>query len=279
MRIEKDRPFPYIMGVINSTDDSFYAASRVDGTEQALSAARLMIEGGADIIDIGGESTRPGAEPVDEGIELKRTAPLIRRLNAEFPEQLISCDTYKSAVAAAALDAGAAIINDISGFAFSDGLLGLLAERKPYYVLMHIQGRPSNMQKEPHYDDLIGELTSYFEGKIELLDKAGFPLERIILDPGIGFGKRLEHNLELVKSSGYFKGRFGLPVLIGASRKRMIEDQLKSRGGASSDRLYGSLAVHSAAVIYGADIIRTHDVRQSYEALSLAAEFKLRTPC
>ncbi|NPA25382.1 MAG: dihydropteroate synthase [Deltaproteobacteria bacterium] len=276
---EKDKGLPFfcrgldvdlkerslVMGILNVTPDSFSDGNRFLALDQALAQARKLLDEGADIIDIGGESTRPGAEQVEEQQELDRVIPVIESLRREFPELPLSIDTYKSRVAAAALAAGADIINDISAFNFDPEMAGVAAASGAYACLMHIQGTPREMQKNPTYEDLFNEICAYFETAIGRALEAGMKREKLILDPGIGFGKTLEHNLLLLKHLRDFTG-FGLPLLIGTSRKSFIA---KLTEAPVAERLPGSLATVALALRNGANIARVHDVAATRQAVTV----------
>jgi dihydropteroate synthase len=255
---------PLVMGVVNCTPDSF--AVRFETAADAVSAARRMIDDGADIIDIGGESSRPGSEPVSAEEELARVMPVIEAVRS-FSDIPISIDTTKAAVAQKALTAGVDIINDISALAFDDEMAAVVAQSRCAVVLMHIKGRPKTMQKNPHYDDFINEVTQYFDERLRFAVSHGIELEKIILDVGIGFGKRREDNLALIKHLDRFK-RFGRPLLVGASRKRFIGDLT---GADEDERTPGSVAIAALAVQNGADILRVHDVAETRQAVAMAA--------
>ena len=244
-----------IMGILNVTPDSFSDGGKFDTPEQAAAYAIKMVEDGAHIIDIGGESTRPGAIPVSLDEELNRTAPVIEAIRNQS-DCIISIDTYKSEVAAGALDAGANMVNDISGFTFDEGMAPLVAEKEVPVVIMHIKGTPMDMQKEPNYDHLIREIKEYFTVQIAKAKKAGISNTNIILDPGIGFGKRLEDNFELIRELKQICA-MGYPVLIGPSRKSFIGTALNLP---VTERLEGTLASITAGVMNGARIVRVHDV-------------------
>lgn len=243
------------MGILNVTQDSFSDGGKFDTPEQAATHAIKMIEDGADIIDIGGESTRPGAEPVSLEEELTRTIPVIEAIRKQS-DCVISIDTYKSKVASAALNAGANLVNDISGLTFDVGIAPLVAEKNVPVILMHIKGTPRDMQKEPHYEDLMGEIKDFFTAQIVKAKKAGISNTNIILDPGIGFGKRLEDNFELIRELKQICA-MGYPVLIGPSRKSFIGTALNLP---VTERLEGTLASITAGVMNGARIVRVHDV-------------------
>jgi dihydropteroate synthase len=258
---------PLVMGILNVTPDSFsdgrpYGAST---DEWVLDALRMETEG-ADIIDIGGESTRPGAEPVSEEEEQRRVLPVIKALR-ERSHVPVSIDTYKDKTARAALEAGADIVNDISALRFSPGMAALVAERKVPVILMHMLGTPRDMQTDPHYDDCVGEIAAFFDERIAFCARVGIDKSKLVLDPGIGFGKRLSDNIEILAGLAAFK-RFGLPLLVGASRKSFIR-MLHPGDAPPARRLGGSVAAAAAAVINGADIVRVHDVFETVEALKV----------
>jgi len=255
---------PLVMGVINCTPDSF--AVRFETEDQALDAAREMIRDGADIIDIGGESTRPGSDPVAAETELARVIPVIEKIRS-FSDIPISIDTTKAEVAEKALSAGADIINDISALAFDPGMAGAAAKSGCPVILMHIKGKPRTMQDNPYYDDVIKEVSDYFRTRIDYALAAGIDRDRIILDVGIGFGKRIEDNLKLIKHLGAF-WHLGCPLMVGASRKAFIG---RLTGVETEDRLEGSVAVAAMAVQNGADIVRVHDVAETRQAVAIAA--------
>ena len=246
----------HIMGILNVTPDSFSDGGRYADPEQALARAREMAAAGADIIDIGGESTRPGADPVPEEEELRRTVPLIERLAAELTVP-ISIDTYKSSDARKALEAGASIINDISGLRFSPDMARMAADYEAAVVIMHIKGTPKSMQQDPVYADVVDEVRQYLEESIELAVRAGVDRERIMIDPGIGFGKNLGHNLEILNRLDEFRGA-GRPVVLGTSRKKFIGTVLDIP--VPEDRGYGTAATVALGIARGAAIVRVHDV-------------------
>ena len=257
---------PRIMGIVNVTPDSFSDGGDRLALDDALSAARGMAAAGADILDIGGESTRPGAEPVPEAAEIARVVPVIEAIRAEGIETPISIDTRKAAVAAAALDAGANMVNDVAALSYDSALAGLVAERGVPVCLMHAQGDPATMQKAPRYKDVLFDIFDYLETRIAAAEAAGIDRARIVADPGIGFGKTLQHNLTLMRGLSLYHD-LGVPLLLGASRKRFIG----TVGAApnAKDRLAGSLAVALQAAAQGAQILRVHDVAETRQALNL----------
>ncbi len=257
---------PLLMGILNVTPDSFSDGGRFNTTDQALVRAMEMVEQGADIIDIGGESTRPGAAKVTAQEEIKRVVPIIEALSkkTDIP---ISIDTYKSQVAQKSLEAGASIVNDISGLRFDPEMAAVAAKFKAGLVLMHIKGTPENMQQDPQYGDLLGEIKTYLKDSIQVALDAGVERSAIAIDPGIGFGKTVEHNLSLIKNLAYFKD-LDCPMVIGASRKSFIGKL--NNDIPATERLPGSLAAAVLAVQKGAKIIRCHDVTETKQALNIA---------
>jgi dihydropteroate synthase len=246
----------HVMGILNATPDSFSDGGRFAAADRALAHAREMASGGADVIDIGGESTRPGASPVPEDEELRRIIPLIERLSAELPLP-ISVDTYKSSVAKKALQAGASIVNDISGLRFSPDMAKVAAEYGAGVVIMHIKGTPRNMQQDPVYADVVGEIMAYLEEGIELAVRAGVDREKVMIDPGIGFGKTLEHNLTVLNRLDEFRA-LGRPIVLGASRKKFIGTVLNVP--VPEERAFGTAATVALGIERGASIVRVHDV-------------------
>ncbi len=271
----------HVMGILNVTPDSFSDGGQYADAERALVHAREMAAAGADIIDIGGESTRPGAEPVPEEEELRRIIPLIERLSAELPVPL-SVDTYKSSVAEKALKAGAAIVNDISGLRFSPDMAKVASDYGAAVVIMHIKGTPRNMQQDPVYADIVGEIMEYLEEGIGIAVQAGVNQEKIMIDPGIGFGKNLTHNLTLLNRLDEFK-MLGRPILLGTSRKKFIGTILDIP--AAEQRVDGTAATVALAIAKGASIVRVHDVarmkqvaRMTDAILRTNSSHKIRTP-
>jgi len=254
-----------IMAVLNVTPDSFYDGGRRLEVEQAVADGIELAAAGADVIDIGGESTRPGARPVPEEEELERVLPVVRGLRRSLSIP-ISIDTYKSRVARAALREGADIVNDISALRFDAEMASLIAQEKVPVVLMHMQGTPRTMQAEPRYDDVVREVGDFLAAQVRYAVERGVERERIIVDPGIGFGKTVDHNLALLRGLPALTG-LGLPLLVGASRKTFIG---KILGADPEERLEGSLAAAVAAVLAGANMIRTHDARATLRAVRIA---------
>ena len=255
----------WIMGIVNVTPDSFYDGGlHFDPVEAVEHGLRLAAEG-ADILDVGGESSRPGSDPVSLGEELKRVLPVVSGLRRRTPV-LLSVDTTKPEVAEAALDAGADIVNDISA-GLDPRMARLAARHGAGFVLMHMKGMPKTMQAAPHYDDVIGEVRAFFTERLESAKAFGLDAESIVLDPGLGFGKRLEDNLALIDGLGAF-APLGRPLLVGASRKAFIGKILDAPS--ADDRLEGSIAAAVMAVARGAHILRVHDVRAVRRAAQVA---------
>ncbi|WP_107850530.1 dihydropteroate synthase [Oceanimonas marisflavi] len=256
-----DLSTPQVMGVLNITPDSFSDGGRFHGQDAALRHALQMVADGATIIDVGGESTRPGADEVAERQELERVVPVIERLRTEL-DCWISVDTSKATVMAEAVKAGADLINDIRALREPDALK-VAAASGAAVCLMHMQGQPRTMQQAPDYDDVVADVARFLEERLDACEAAGIARERICLDPGYGFGKSLEHNYELLGRIGELH-RLGLPLLAGMSRKSMI-GQLLDRE--VNERLAGTLAAHLFAVAQGAQIVRVHDVKEMVDAL------------
>jgi len=246
----------HIMGILNVTPDSFSDGGLYSTTGGALAHAREMASSGADIIDIGGESTRPGAEPVSAEEELRRIIPVIKQLSTELPVP-ISVDTYKASVAEKALAAGASIVNDISGLRFSPDMAKIVANYGAALVIMHTKGTPRSMQVNPVYTDIISEITDYLDGSIEIAMREGVDREKVMIDPGIGFGKNLTHNLTLLKRLDEFRV-LGRPILIGPSRKKFIGTVLDI--SEPEKRVDGTAAAVALAIAKGARVVRVHDV-------------------
>jgi len=253
-----------IMGVLNVTPDSFSDGGLYADAGIAVNQAKEMVAQGADIIDIGGESSRPGSDPVPMDEELRRVLPVIKRL-AQESDVPISIDTYKSTVAEHALKAGAHIVNDISGLNFDPNMAKVAADYGAPVILMHIQGTPKNMQISPKYHSLISEIISYLRNSIEHAETVGVSPEKIIIDPGIGFGKTMEHNLEIIRRLKEFRC-LGKPILIGTSRKSFIGKILDLP---VEERVEGTLATVVASIINGADILRVHDIKQVQRAVRM----------
>lgn len=259
-----------LMGVLNVTPDSFSDGGFFYDKEKAIAHGLRMVEEGADIIDIGGESTRPGSKPLELKEELRRVLPVIESLSKEV-DVPISIDTYKSTVAQRAIGAGAEIINDITGLHFDPDLAQIAAKEDAPLVLMHIRGTPETMQKDVHYDSLFSEILQYLKDSIQRAESAGLDPRQIIIDPGIGFGKTIQDNLLIIKNLFEFR-ILGKPILLGTSRKSFIGKILNTEAG---DRLEGTLSSIAIGVLNGAHIIRSHDVLQAKKAIAVADAIKM----
>jgi dihydropteroate synthase len=253
------------MGILNITPDSFSDGGLYLDNHKAIEQGLKMIDEGADILDVGGESTRPGSDPTPGEVELKRILPVISGIK-KHSDVLISVDTMKSGVARAALDEGVDIINDISALRNDPGMLELVLEKEAPVILMHMKGTPKTMQVKPHYDDVLAELHSFFEKRITWAINNGMNREKIIIDPGIGFGKRLQDNLTLIRNLNSFR-TLDQPILIGVSRKAFIG---KTLGLPSNERVEGSIASAVISVLQGAHILRVHDVAATKRAVVMA---------
>ena len=251
-----------IMGILNVTPDSFYEGGKYSSVESALERAREMVEEGADIIDVGGESSRPGSLPVSKDEELSRILPVIKAISDEL-DVPISVDTYRAEVAEEAIKAGAGMVNDITAMGGDESMAEVVSEHGVPICLMHMKGTPQNMQKNPHYDDTMAEITKFLHERAEYAMAKGIDEKNIILDPGIGFGKRtgegIEDNCEIIARLAELKS-LGFPVLVGASRKTFIGNLSNTR---VEERLEGSLGAEAMAIANGADILRVHDVKET----------------
>ena len=255
---------PQVMGIVNATPDSFSDGGSYADAAGAAEAGAVMASQGAAIIDVGGESTRPGAKEVWEGDEIERVLPIVKQLAAGGTA--VSIDTRKSGVMSAAIGAGAALVNDVSALSWDPQSAGIVAAAGVPVVLMHHQGDPATMQDAPRYDDVLAEVYGWLEERIEAAEMAGIEREKILVDPGIGFGKTVAHNLELMNGLALFHG-LGCPIIIGASRKRMIG--ALSGEVPADQRLPGSLALALKAVEQGAQIVRVHDIPETVQALKV----------
>jgi dihydropteroate synthase len=264
--VDVDLSQPVVMGVVNVTPDSFSDGGRFAETDDAVAHGIRLAAEGAAILDIGGESTRPGAEPVPEEEELRRVVPVIEDLTREHVP--ISIDTRKLAVAAAALDAGAAIVNDVSAFRSAPELAGLVADRDATCCLMHMLGEPRTMQRDPRYGDVVSDVRAFLEERLAFAVAEGIPEQRVWLDPGIGFGKTLQHNLELLRRLDELVA-IGRPLVVGTSRKSFLGTLAGGRDEAQ--RLPGTIATNVLALERGAAIFRVHDVLPVVDALAIAA--------
>jgi dihydropteroate synthase len=262
-----------VMGIVNVTPDSFSDGGRFLDPDAAVAQGIALAGQGADVLDVGGESTRPGAAPVPADEELRRVIPVVERLAATTSVP-ISVDTTKAAVARAAIDAGASVVNDVSAGRLDPDILGVAAEAGAGYVVMHMQGEPRTMQAEPHYDDVVAEVGAFLADRVGAARAAGVEEGAIAADPGIGFGKTVEHNLRLLAGLPAIADRVGVPVMVGASRKTFVGKVLARAGAASGDlpvdqREEGTLATVVWAVERGASIVRVHDVLPAVRAVRL----------
>lgn len=258
-----DTATPRVMGILNLTGDSFYEGSRIENQSELLRAAETMLSEGASILDVGAMSSRPGALMPEESAELEKIKWGVQILMQNFPDAIVSVDTLRSSVARAGLEAGASIINDISGGDYDPHMMTAVAAYGAPFILMHMKGLPENMQQKAAYDDVVLEVMRYFSRKIHAARSAG--IRDIILDPGFGFGKTADHNFEILRQFEVF-GIWDLPVLAGISRKSMI---WKTLGTDPAGALNGSTALHMVALQKGARILRVHDVREAMECISL----------
>lgn len=261
---------PFVVGILNVTPDSFSDGGWFYDSQAAVEAGCQMADEGADVIDIGGESTRPGSAAVSADEQIRRTQPVIAELARRFGSDgpAISIDTRLAAVAQAALDAGATVVNDISALRDDAEMAGLIADRGAGAILMHMKGTPADMQVSPVYADVVGEIRGFLAERVETAVRAGIPRERIIADPGIGFGKTTEHNLEIIRRVREFRS-LGVPVMIGPSRKRFIGQILGIEKPA--DRLMGTIAVVAAVALAGVEMVRVHDVREARQVMDMCA--------
>ncbi len=261
-----DLSTPVIMGILNATPDSFYTQGKDSDTDGLLRNAEKMLEEGATILDVGGASTRPGAELISADEELKRILPAVEAINKRFPEAWLSVDTYNAATAKESVAAGAAIINDVSAGSLDDNMLQTVAELKVPYIAMHMRGTPQTMQNDPRYDDVVFEVRNYLRKTVDACTELG--ITDIIIDPGFGFGKTKEHNFALLSQLHTFR-MLGKPILAGISRKGMI---WKTLGTTPEEALNGTTALHMVALQQGANILRVHDVKEAVEVVKLWGE-------
>ena len=254
---------PIIMGIINLSPDSFYDGGVYSNNEKIITQTKKMLDEGAAIIDIGGQSSRPGAKQIDPKKELSIVLPAIKLLKNRFPNIMISIDTFWSEVAKECVNKGANIINDISAGEIDKNMFNIVSELQVPYIMMHMQGRPKNMQNNPHYKNIIQEIQNFFNKKISELQNKGF--NNIIIDPGIGFGKSITHNYKLINNIQSLK-ELGFPVLIGASRKSMIYNVLNIE---AQEALNGTTVINTLALENGANILRVHDVKEAIECVKI----------
>ena len=259
-----------VMGIVNVTPDSFSDGGKFFSPQDAISHASKLIDQGADIIDIGGESTRPGAEQISESEELNRVIPVIEKIRDENPKKLISIDTTKASVAKHAVEVGADIINDVSGLSFDNNMKNTVASLNIPVIIMHMKGNPRNMQLNPKYKDIIYEILDFFKKKIKIAIQSGINHKMIILDPGIGFGKTVQHNFELLSRLNELNV-LELPIMIGPSRKSFIGITLDLP---PDDRIEGTAAAVSAGVMNGASIVRVHDVKSMKRVVKIIDEIR-----
>lgn len=257
---------PLVMGILNITPDSFFDGGNYNNEKAQIEQVKIMLEQGADIIDIGAMSTRPGAKNFTEQEEINRIKPVLKKLLKKFPDTIFSVDTYRSEVAKISADNGVHIINDISGGEIDKNMFKTIAKLNIPYILMHMQGTPQNMQKNPVYNNVVEDVYNYLSEKIIELNNLGF--EKIILDPGFGFGKTVQHNYKLLKELKYFK-KMNLPILVGVSRKSMINKVL---GTIPAEALNGTTVLNTIALLNGANILRVHDVKEAKQAIKIVKQ-------
>ena len=259
---------PKIMGILNVTPDSFFDGGKYNSSDKILKQVEKMVVSGADIIDVGGYSSRPGASDISIDEELKRVIPVIKLIRKKFPNSLISIDTFRSKVANESIITGANIINDISGGSLDPEMFNTVAKLKVPYILMHMKGNPRNMMKNSNYSDITYEISKYFSEKIELAKTKG--INDLIIDPGFGFSKTTEQNYELLNNLDFLK-QFQKPILVGVSRKSMIYTILNSK---PENALNGTSILHTISLLKGANILRTHDVREACECVKIINQLK-----
>ncbi len=263
-----DLSTPVIMGILNITPDSFYDGGQITGVDSALRLAESMLIEGALILDIGGQSTRPGAKSINSTEEWKRIGPSLISIKKHFPDAIISIDTFYSEVAKNAVEEGASIINDISAGEFDKGMFSFVLQRQVPYILMHMKGSPENMQENPQYENVVSEVLNYFINRVSHLKMMG--LNDIIIDPGFGFGKTIENNFSLLKNLSLFQ-ILDCPILAGVSRKSMITKTLNI---SPAEALNGTTALNAFALLNGASILRVHDVAEAMEANKLVIAYQ-----
>ncbi len=264
----KNLSVPLVMGIMNLTPDSFYDGGRYRNPMDAIRLAEQMLRDGADILDMGAASTRPGATMIDPNEEQQRLLPALKAVRKQFPDAIISIDTYHSGTARMALDLGAHMINDVSAGRFDDSMFATVAAYRVPYAIMHMLGTPENMQLNPGYKHLIKDIAAFFSGRLLLLQQMG--ISDVIIDPGFGFGKTTEDNYRLLAGLEYFS-IFGLPIMVGVSRKSMINKVL---GISASEALNGTTVLHTIALEKGAQVLRVHDVREAVEARKIISYLK-----
>lgn len=258
---------PLVMGILNVTPDSFYDGAKYINEQQIETHVQKMLDEGASIIDIGGYSSRPGAEHISEEEEIYRLIPVVQFVHKHFPGAIISVDTFRAGIAEKAIESGASIINDISGGAIDDKMFDVIARNHVPYILMHMKGNPQNMQFETNYENLMEEILFYFATRVNRLREKG--VKDIIIDPGFGFSKTMEQNYELLNKLQDFK-ILGLTIMVGISRKSMINRILNTK---PSEALNGTIAIHTLALLNGASILRVHDVKEAVEVLKIVKTY------
>jgi dihydropteroate synthase len=261
---KRENDNPIIMGILNVTPDSYFKESRVEADEKLIAKATQMLADGAEILDIGGQSTRPGAELVDSETEWQRVRPVLELLRNNFPDTCLSIDTFYVGVAQKALDMGVRIVNDISAGEWEPQMLDVVATNNATYIAMHKKGMPKDMQDKPRYYNVVEEVLTYFEKKLDVFEQKG--LKKVIIDPGFGFGKTLDHNYQLLNSIDYFKEKLGHPILVGISNKSMVYKLLHKT---PEQCLEATSALHLFALQQGADILRVHQVKEAKEMVLL----------
>jgi dihydropteroate synthase len=259
---------PVVMGIINATPDSFYSGSRKQTTTEVVQQAADMLAAGATILDIGGQSTRPESETVGADEEMNRVIPAIQAIQQQFPDCYISVDTYHASVAKAAVEAGASMVNDVSGGCMDVDMLSTVAQLRVPFICMHMKGTPANMQLNPTYDNVTKEVLEFFIKQVEQCRLAG--IHDVIIDPGFGFGKTIEHNFILLKELQLFS-ILQKPILLGISRKSSI---YKTLGVTADEALNGTTVLHTIGLLNGANILRVHDVKEAMEAIKLVANYQ-----
>jgi len=259
---------PLVMGIINITPDSFYAGSRFQAEEEILRQVEKLLEDGADIIDLGGQSTRPGSVELSAEEEIERIIPVIEIVHRQFPDLILSVDTFFSKVALAAVQSGASIVNDVSGGQSDSNMLSVVAQLKVPYVCMHIKGTPSTMHLHAQYEHIGLEILDYFVRKVDACRQAG--IKDVIIDPGFGFAKTIDQNFQLLKQLHLFK-QLNVPLLCGLSRKSTV---YKTLGVTANDALNGTTVLNTIALLNGADILRVHDAKEAREAIILIEAYK-----
>ncbi len=260
---------PVVMGILNITPDSFYDGGKYRSEKRIIVQVEKMLNEGASIIDIGAVSSRPGSGSISEKEEEERSKPVIKTLLKHFPETIFSIDTFRSYIAEMAINEGVKIVNDISGGTFDTKMPSIIAKLKVPFVMMHIQGTPQIMQKDPHYDNVVDDVKKFFELRIQEFKQSGIT-ENIILDPGFGFGKTAEHNYRLLANLKAFQDH-GFPVMVGLSRKSMINKVLNIK---PEEALNGTTILNTLALLNGASILRVHDVKEAVEAIKLVEFYK-----